>query len=192
MHVDRQLPAVSKPSPLCMACLALAVSGVQRWPSVPHTWWGCAGACNVWRGTECRWGAVGWGCEQRPKQLTRASRASPRAAQRAPQLLQLPLSSGWIGYLHATEEGAYLLLIYYLLASLGTRGTTQARMRRDAVCGVAVCGAACGVAVCGVACTRGMYAWHVRAACTRGMYARHVCARGRGESAIAHRLPCSS
>ena len=51
-------------------------------------------------------------------------------------------------------------LTYYLLASLGTRGTTRARMRRDAACGAAVCGAAC---------TRGMYALHVRAAC--------VCAR---------------
>ena len=22
---------------------------MQRWPSVPHTWWGCGGACNAWR-----------------------------------------------------------------------------------------------------------------------------------------------
>ena len=163
MHVDRQLPAVSKPSPLCMACLALAVSGVQRWPSVPHTWWGCAGACNVWRGTECRWGAVGWGCEQRPKQLTRASRASPRAAQRAPQLLQLPLSSGWLGYRHlrVTEEGAYL----------------PASARAGPL------GPACDVVARHVA--RLYAARYVRAACTHGVWRgmwRGMCVRAGGAS----------
>ena len=166
--------AVSKPSPLCMACSALAVRGVQRWPSVPHTWWGCGGACNAWREGQsaagvllgCRWGAagvpLGWGCEQRPK-LTRASRASPRAAQRAPQLPQLPLSSGWLGYryLRATEEGAYL----------------PASARAGPL------GPACDVVARHVA--RLYAARYVRAACTRGVWRgmwRGMCVRAGGAS----------
>ena len=56
-------------------------------------------------GRECR---VSAGCEQRPER-TRASRASPTAAQRAPRRPPPPLASGWlacrpsgwIGYLRA-------------------------------------------------------------------------------------------
>ena len=114
----------------------------------------------------CRWGAagvpLGWGCEQRPK-LTRASRASPRAAQRAPQLLQLPLSSGWLGYryLRATEEGAYL----------------PASARAGPL------GPACDVVARHVA--RLYAARYVRAACTRGVWRgmwRGMCVRAGGAS----------
>ena len=59
-------------------------------------------------GRECR---VSAGCEQRPER-TRASRASPTAARRAPRRPQRRLASGslacrpsgWIGYLRAVAE----------------------------------------------------------------------------------------
>ena len=169
MHVDRQLPAVSKPSPLCMACSALAVRGVQRWPSVPHTWWGCAGACNAWRGTgiQCvERDGVPLGCCGVGVRRASSGQSSLERVERVRGLRSAPPNcrscrSPRAGSATCTRRRKGLT--YYLLASLGTRGTTRARMRRDAACGAAVCGAAC---------TRRMYARHVRAACTRCMCAR--------------------
>ena len=175
--------AVSKPSPLCMACSALAVRGVQRWPSVPHTWWGCGGACKAWRGTECRggaigvplgccWGAAGVGVRAAAKAHSSESSESEGCAARPPTAAAAALLGLARLPAPACDGGGGLL------TSLGARGTTRARMRR--------CGAACGAAVCGAVCARGMYAWRVAR-----HVARHVRARGRGESAVAHHLPCS-
>lgn len=178
MHVDRQLPAVSKPSPLCMACSALAVRGVQRWPSVPHTWWGCAGACNAWRGTGIQCverdrvplGCCGVGVRAAAKAHSSESSESEGCAARPP-----------------TAAAAALLGLDRLPARDGGRGLLTTYLPASARAGPL--GPACDV-------TRHVprlcAALHVRAACTRCMYALHVCARGRGESAIAHRLPCSS
>ena len=99
------------------------------------------------------------GCEQRPER-TRASRASPTVARRAPRRRPPPLASGslacrpsgWIGYLRAVVEVVVEAVVEegHTRAPRPARGT-RARPQR------------------GEACVRGMCA-----ACVRGMCARHV------------------
>ena len=134
-----------------------------------------AGAAAVLRallraGRECR---VSAGCEQRPER-TRASRASPTVARRAPRRRQLRLASGslacrpsgWIGYLRAVavvevvvEEGH----TYVPRPAGGIRDRPQR----------------------GAACVRGMCARHVG---TRPTVSLAPSERERVGAALARRL----
>ena len=117
-------------------------------------------------GRECR---VSAGCEQRPER-TRASRASPTVAQRAPRRQPPPLASGslacrpsgWIGYLRAVAEVVEVVVEEGHTYVPRPAGGIRARPQRGAACVRHVC----------AACVRGMCVRHVRAACVRGMLAR--------------------
>ena len=91
---------------------------------------------------ECR---VSAGCEQRPKR-TRASRASPTVAQRAPRRQPPPLASGslacrpsgWIGYLRAVVEA--VVEEGHTRAPRPARGHTGPPATRRGMCAACVCG----------------------------------------------------